>query len=143
MLCLNAHYFCFGWKKIDSCSHLPVKAPLKVWDLVTILKKLSYFTYWFAWKKRLSVLYIFWNNQSMSFGDLNREKLIILVETYWYCCMYIVYVKTHLILKDILHICHDTWPSSFTTGFRLHFVQLNTVCRYHGFFYWVFTPSHC
>ena len=135
--------FCFGWKKIGSCSHLPVKLPFKAWDLVTILKKLSYFTYWFCFERKDFLSYIYFETiRACRLVTLIVRNNIIFV---WNILVLLhVYVKTHSILKNIYYtfvMTHDFPVLPRVSGYI--FVNSTFVLLLSWLFYWVFTPSHC
>ena len=139
---LKCTLFVFWLKKNRFLFSLACELPFKARDLVTILKEtILLHILILLWKKILSVL-CFWTNQSMSFGDLNCEKhIIICFEIYWYCCMY---MSKHIQFSRIC-ITHLSWhmTSQSYHGFQVTFFQLNICFVISWLFYWVFTPSHC
>ena len=104
-----------GWRKIGSYS-LACELSFKIRDLVTTSQKLSLFKCWFWFgKKSTFCLMFFWTNQSMSFGDLNCEKHIVI------CLKYVGIVAW---------ICQGTVNSQ---SIYYHLLWHMTSQSYHGF----------
>ena len=125
--------FVFWLKKNRFLFSLACELPFKARDLVTILKETIL----------LHILILLWKKILLSyvFEQIRACRLVTLIvrNTSSFVLKYIGIVacicqSTFNSQEYILHICHDIWLPSLTTGFRLHFSNSTFVSLHHGFF---------